>query len=131
MRRGDHFDFRIALHAARQSIDQLRIDQRFIALNVDDVRNASQFRGHFRDAVGPAAVAEVRQANFRAPSEGGFRDAHVVRRDDHLSSFGRVLAAFPDVSQERLSGDGMERFAGKRVEPHRAGIMATTLTPPV
>ena len=60
MHRGDHLDFRVALHLPRELIDQLRIDQRLVALDVDDVRDAAQFRRDFRDPIGPAGVTRTR-----------------------------------------------------------------------
>ncbi len=83
MRGGDHLDLRIALQFAHEPIDQLRIDQRLVALDVDDVSELLRsFARDFRDAVGAAGMVAPTSGDFRAPVERGFGDAHVVGRDD-------------------------------------------------
>ena len=47
MRGGDHLELAVALQFAHQTIDQLRIDQRLVALDVDDVRKLRRFRRDF------------------------------------------------------------------------------------
>ena len=56
MRGGDHFQFAVPLQLAHEAIDQFRIDQRLVALNVNDVRELFRLRGDFSDAVGSARV---------------------------------------------------------------------------
>ena len=53
-------DFWVALHPLCQLIDQLRIDQRFITLDVDDVRDAVQFRRDLGNSIAPAVVTRIR-----------------------------------------------------------------------
>ena len=57
---GDHFDLPVALHFSRELIDQPWINQRLIALDVDDVGDAAQLRRDFGDAVRAAGVIRTR-----------------------------------------------------------------------
>ncbi len=113
MRGGDHLEFAVPLEFAHQTIDQLRIDHRLVALNVNDVRELLRFRRDFRDAIGSARMIRRRQGDFRAPIERRLSDAEVVRRDDQVIQFLRAPASFPDVLEQRLARDEMERFAGE------------------
>ena len=57
---GDHFDLRVALHFARELIEERGLDQRFVALDVDEVRDAAQLFCDLRDPVGAAGVISAR-----------------------------------------------------------------------
>ena len=113
MRGGDHLEVAVPLEFSHKAIDQLRINHRLVALNVNDVSELFRFPRDFSDAVGSARMIGGGHGDFRAPVEGGLSDAEVIRRDDQMIQFFRAPALFPDVLEQRFIRDEMERFAGK------------------
>src|SRR5205823_2122961 len=66
---------------------------------------------NFRDAIGAARVIRRSHGNLCAPIEGRFGDAEIVRGDDEAVQSLRPPATFPDLTEQRLAGYFMERFA--------------------
>ena len=99
---------------SHESVNQLRIDQRFIALDIDDVGDAAQFRRDLRDSIGPAGVM---QRFVRLTSAPQAKAASAMRMSSVAMITAikclRAAAAFPDVLQQWLAGNRVERFAGE------------------
>src|SRR5262249_23938907 len=113
MDRGHHLDLGIPAHLPNELIEQPGIDQRFVTLNVEDKRNATQFGRDLSNSIGPAFVIRTCQANFSAPIKRCLGDPHIVRRDDDRIERTRAPHAFPDMLQERFARNSMQRFARK------------------
>jgi len=51
--------------------------------------------------------------NFCAKVKSGFRDSHVIRRNNNLIKAARFDTPVPNVSEQRLAGDPVEGLPGK------------------
>ena len=65
--------------------------------------NCFAFFRDFGDAIGPAFVSGRCYRNFRAPSESGLGDAHVVGGDDDRVERLGAEAAFPNMLKQRFA----------------------------
>jgi hypothetical protein len=91
-------------------IDGHRIDQRFIALDVDEDL-AFLVRGDFGDAFGAGAVVGAGHAGFAAEGVDGVDDALVVGGDDDVMDGLSLFGALVDALDHRLAGQRNERLA--------------------
>ena len=84
MRRAQRGHHQRAVGAQRRDglVDHLRLDQRFVALHVDD-RSAAQIGGDFGEAIGAALVRRRRHA--RVAAEGRHRVDRCARRRSRRS----------------------------------------------
>ena len=101
-------------------VDGLRLDQRLVALDVDDGA-AGQVADRLGDPIGAAHVVGARHQRGAAERSHSVRDALVIGRDDHgVHARGRGGAAI-HVLDHRLAGDVGENFSGETggVEPRR------------
>src|ERR1700704_1903567 len=117
MRSGNHLERLVALQFTDETIDQLRIDQRLVTLDVNDVRELFQLARYFRDPIRTARVIRRGHRHFGAPIEGRFGNTEIVGGDNEAVEFLRAPAAFPNMPEQRLARDLMQRLAGK---PRRA-----------
>ena len=92
--------------------DHRRVDQRLVALDVDD-DVAVERRGHFGEAVGAAAV--VGAGHHRHAAVGLDRVAHarVVGRDDDLGDPRRPPRLFDDADDHRQAAEVDQGLAGE------------------
>jgi hypothetical protein len=103
----------VALELAHQAIDQLRVDHRLVALNINDVPEPLHLRRDFGNAVCSARMFRRSHGDLGAPIKRRFSDAEVIGRDDQAIQLLRAPAPFPDVLEQRLSRNAMERFTGE------------------
>ena len=113
-----------------QRPERLGVDERLVALDVDHHRR--------RLAGSRAATSATRSVPdgwcARGPLDGaaglGHRggDALVVGGHAHLGERARAAAGVEDVDHQRPTGERASGLPGKRVEPQRAGMMATGFT---
>src|SRR6266487_5518465 len=82
MRRSDDIELAISAKFLDELVDQVRIDQRLITLNVDYVREPLCLFCDFGNAISPAVVPRRSQRDFGAPIKSGFSNAHIIGRDD-------------------------------------------------
>ncbi len=113
MRSSNDVDPRIRAEFLDELINQTRINQRFIALDVNDEHIVFRVAYDFRDAIGSATMFGRSQSDLCAPIERGLGDPHVVSGNDQRVQFFCMLTAFPDVSQKRLSCNWMQWFSRK------------------
>ena len=93
-------------------VDRGRIDQRLVALDVDD--HLGVFGGgHFGHAVGAGEVVGARHPHARAETPCGFVDPLVVGGNDRACQVARLGGPFVDVLEHGFGGDGGQDFAGK------------------
>src|SRR5439155_2471486 len=89
------------------------IDQRFIALDADDVVEFGCLFCDFRHPFGPAAMSGRSQGNFRAPRESELRDSHIVGGDDHRVQIFRFSTSFQVFFFKQKTAYEMQRFSRK------------------
>ena len=82
MRSSDDVDVAIRAEFFDKLIDQARIDQWFIALNVNDECEVFRVACNFGHPIGPAAMAWRSQRDLGPPIKRGLGDPHIVGRDD-------------------------------------------------
>ena len=110
---GDHRDLRIADQGRREILDQHRIDQRLVSLNIDEVGDAPQARRDLSDPVGAARMGGGGHHHFRSEVEGRLGNPVVIRGDDDLGDFFREQCALPDMADKGFAGDHVEALSGK------------------
>src|SRR5690348_13593923 len=98
MGRRNHADPRIRSKLGDDSIDQSRVYQRFVALNINDEAELFRMRNYLSDSIGSALMFSGGQCDFRSPIECGFRDPHVVGGDDNFIETSRATTGLPDMS---------------------------------
>lgn len=108
---GDHADLRFAAQNHGEFIDQRRGNERFIALDVDDGAMIGERACSLCNAISAARVIRGSQDSPGSERSGGLSNAFIIRGDDDVIDFTTVLAAFPDVLDERFTGDEVERLA--------------------
>ena len=101
----------MARELLRGGADQLRFDQRLVALHVDDDRigRITALRGDFRDAVGAGRMIGARHNRREAVGLDRRGDLRMVGSDD---DFGRAAGAraFGDMHDHRAAGDVERAF---------------------
>src|ERR1700682_2254028 len=110
---GDDVDLAIASQFFDELVDQARFNERFVALDVDDVGKVFPLFCNLRDPVGAALMKQRSQRHFRAPFKSRMCDTHVVSRDDDRVELGGAAASFPNATQQWFAGDEMQRLAAK------------------
>ena len=89
-----------------------RLDERFVALEVDDDVGV-EAAGDLGDAVGAAGVVAARHLDAAAEAVDGGDDARVVGGDDDGIDAAGLAGAFVDVLDEVLAGLAEQRLAGQ------------------
>src|SRR5215510_9819797 len=105
-----HDDRPVGEQGLEGGLDRRRLDQRLVALNVDDDLGV-QPRRDFGKAVGPRRVIRRRHDRLDSRAGDGLKDAFVVRRDDHATDRSRLFGAFDDAQNHRFSADLYQWFA--------------------
>src|ERR1700730_2649429 len=100
MRGGNDLNLAIRAQRLNQSVDQSRIDERFIALDVDNKGELACFAGDFGDAIGAAVMTRRGECDFCAPIESRIGDTHIVGSNNYRIQFSCALATFQDMLQK-------------------------------
>ncbi len=112
-----HRHRRIGRERCDHFVDRARIDERLVALDIDD--NVAVERLHdFREAVGTGLVGELGQFDPSAEIVDTRRDAQIVGRDDHLRHCFRRFGASIHVLDHRPAveiGERLARESSRRV----------------
>lgn len=113
-----HLDGRVGQERRNGSIDGVGLDQRLIALQVDD-GTAGVGSHHLRDSIGAAHVVDARHDRGAAETAHGARDALVVGGHDYGVHQTRRGRAAIHVLDHRAAGDRGKNFSGEtgRLEP--------------
>jgi hypothetical protein len=109
----DHREGGIVAEFTGEGIDEFGIEERFVALNINDVSWRMALRGGFGNSIGAGGMIGA-GANGAGPdglAEGG--DAVVVSGDNELVEFLATRSALEDVLKKRLSKKRMEGFSGE------------------
>jgi hypothetical protein len=113
MRCGGDSDVAIRLQRFNKPINQSRIDQRLVALYVDNDRKFLRAFCYLGNAIRSTLMFGRSEGDLRAPGESRFGDAHVVSGYDRSVDFSRATAAFPDMSKQWFARDFVKWFPGK------------------
>src|SRR6266404_7631501 len=105
MRRCDDVDLAVSSKGFDELIDQTRINERLITLNINDIRKFFRFLCYFRHAIGPALMTVRSQRNLRSPTKGRARDPHVVRGDDDGIQFPGPATPLPNAAKQWFASD--------------------------
>ena len=97
---------------ANQFLRKFRIDEGFITLNIDDDSVSAEFFGHLRNAIRAARVFVGGEGDLGAEFKSGFRDSHVIRRNNDPVDVRNSAASFPDMANKRFSGQDVQWFSG-------------------
>jgi len=96
-----------------EAIDQPGVDERFVALDVDDMRSLWKCGERFGNAVGAGGMVWRGHHGTAAEGVDSVEDALVIGRDYEFLQGGAGLAAIPDVLDERFTSDEVEWFSGE------------------
>src|SRR5437763_11204126 len=113
MRSSDNVDAGIGPEFFDKPINQARIDQWFIALDVKDERELFRVACNLGYAIGAAAVFYRSQCDLGTPFERGLSNSHVIGCDDDQVQIFGSHGSFPDAPQKRFSSNYMQRFSRK------------------
>ena len=83
-----------------QFLRKLRVDEGFIALNINDDSESAQFLSHFRNSIRAARVLIRGQGDLGAELERSFRDSHIIRRNNDPVHIGNSTTSFPDMANK-------------------------------
>jgi len=119
--RGDQIGFRASLKLFHQFPEQSRVDERFVALDIEEDRRPLQFFRDFSDPVGAARVFRRSQRDLGPKLERCLHNPHVVRSDDDPIKNVCFEAALPNVLDQGLAGDSVQRFTGEAGRPPACG----------
>ena len=111
--RSRHVQTRITRDSFRQLIDQRRINQWLVALDVDDVGRLWNSAHCLRDPVGARRVFHRGHHRLAAERDHHLADPLVIRRNENLVQTITLLAAVPNVLDQRFSRNPMKRLSRK------------------
>jgi hypothetical protein len=103
MRCGHDFHFAIGTQLFDKPVDQPRIDQRFIALDINYVRELLCFTRHFSDSIRAAEVSGRSQGDLCPPLKRRGGDSHIVSRNDNQIQVFGAEASLENPFQKWLS----------------------------
>jgi len=110
---GDHFGGIVFDEDVGEAVDEVRVDERFVALDVEDGGGFGIFFDDFDETVGARRMIGASDDDLSSEGAGDGSDAFVVGGDIEGVEAGGFLGLFPDVLDEGFASDEGERFAGK------------------
>ncbi len=113
MSRRDHLQLSIGLQRLDQPVDQLWVNQRFVALDIDYVGELLHSCRYLRNPIGAARVMARCHRDFGAPIESRFGNPEIIGGDHQLIEFTASPATFPNVPEKGFPCDGMQRLSWK------------------
>lgn len=109
----DHGQVGFGCQSGHQGVDQDRVHEGFVTLNIDDVGDLGMRLHGLRDAVGASGVVGGSHDNLGAEGEGFFLDADIVGGDqEEVESF-TLVHTLKDVSEQALADEVMEGLSGE------------------
>src|SRR5438477_6324107 len=113
MCRGDDVDLAIRSQFFNDSVDQARINQWLVALDINYVPELFPLFCDFGNAIGSALMPWGGQRNFRAPVKSRICNAQIVGGDDNGIQFFSASTTFPDVTEKWLTSNKIQWFTRK------------------
>ena len=115
-----HFQFRIALKGAGETVDETRSragSSPWTLMMCPTPRSLAATSATRSVPLMPGRS----QGDLCAERKGSLGDAHVIRCDNGFSERSGLVTAVPNVLDKRLAKDGEKRLAGKRVDAQPGG----------
>src|SRR5882724_924155 len=110
---GYDFHFAVGTQLFDKPVDQPRIDQRFVALDINYVRELLCFTRHFSDSIRAAEMSGRSQRDLCTPIKRRGGDSHIVSRNDNqIQAFG-AEAALENSFQKWLPINRIQWFSRK------------------
>src|SRR5207247_10239784 len=100
MRRGDDIDLPIRSQFFNESVDQARINQWLVALDINYIPELFPLFCDFGDAIGSALMPWGGQRNIGAPVKSRICHRQIVRGDDNGVQFISPSTAFADLPEK-------------------------------
>src|SRR5947207_15698449 len=116
MRRGDDIDLPIRPQFFNESVDQARINQWLVALDINYIPELFPLFCDFGDAIGSALMPWGGQRNFCAPVKSRICNAQIVRGADNGSRFFSASTTVPDGPEKWLASNNVVWFS-RRTRP--------------
>ena len=113
MSRRDDVDLAIGAQLLDDAIDQPWINQRLIALDVDDERELSRFARHLGHPIGPTLMMGRGHDASGTKGPQGIGDSLIVNSDYNLFYFQRFTHAIDHMLDKRFAGLSGDNFGGK------------------
>ena len=110
---GGHGEGFVRDQGFRQPVNQGRVNERFVPLNIDDMGGGRERTYRFRQAVTAAGMVRRGHDGPGSKGYGGVKNALVVRGDGDGVQAGTAADAFPYVLDKRFSCNGMKGLARK------------------
>lgn len=109
----DHADRRIGGEAGGEFTDKSRGNQRFVALNVDEVGGGGVVQGGLGESISATGVIPGSEDSFGPKSGSGVHNARVIGGDEHAGKAWAGHATAPRAFNQGLPGNEVQRFARK------------------
>jgi hypothetical protein len=103
----------IIAHLAGEGIDEGRVKERFVALNVNNMGGGLALGGGFGDAVGATGMVDAGADGACPDGVAKAGNAVVICGNDEFINFPALGSSFKNVLQERLSEEGVEGLSGE------------------
>src|SRR5881392_3414533 len=113
MCRSDDVDLAIRSQFFNDSVDQARINQWLVTLDINYVPELFPLFCDFGNAIGSALMPWGGQHNFRAPVKSRICNAQIVCSDDNGIQFFSAFTTFPDVTEKWLTSNQIQWFTRK------------------
>src|SRR5690349_4196570 len=113
MRSGNDIDVRIGAQRFNHSIEKPGIDERLVALDINNDAVVGAMTGDLGDAIRSALMLFGGHCNLSAPIKGGVGNPPIVSRDDDGIQTLCPAATFPHMPEKRFVCNEMQRFSRK------------------
>lgn len=110
---GDHGEAVVFPESEGEGVNKCGVKERFIPLDVDDVRGTVAFSSGFGDAVGASGVVTLGDDEGGADVGAEGADTLVISRDDEFIELLAEGSPLEDVLEEGLSEEWVEGFSGE------------------
>ena len=114
---GSHGQGPVRNQRVRQPVNQGRVNEGFVSLDIDHMSGGGEGLHRFRQAVAAAGMVRRGHDRLGAEGHGGVEDALVVRGDGDVVKAGAAGNAFPYVLDKRFSCNEVKRLARKSGGP--------------
>lgn len=109
----DHVQTWISAEGCRELIDEFGVDERFVALDIENVCGLGNALDGLGESVGSGGMIRRGHHRFAAEMGDGFCNAFVIGCDDDFRKFRGEFTAFPNVLDEWFTSDEVKRFSGE------------------
>ena len=102
-----------ALRSSGQLVDEGGVDERLVALDIDEVGGGGKLGGGLGNAIGAGGMLGGSHCDVGAEGFGGFFDALVIGGNDDFVELLTLLGALEDVLEKRFAAELKKRLPGE------------------